>query len=827
MRFLFLLIYALLLGFGAYATPVCRIQRFDENDGLAQWHVTQMTQDRQGMMWFSTWNGLCCYDGYEFQGFKGHVGDGSQIATDRIRSVWLCSDGNLGCRVDEDFYLFSLRSYRFVPDANVQRRGANAVAVKDDRPYNYRDRMGTLWTVYSDGRLTFRERGKKGETLYSGVKSLESARFCMPDIQGNLWVAATSCIYRIAFPEQRGTVVRSASLAETKAFFIDRHNRYWVATKEDNSIAVYSAGNKLVGYLSPTGTLVSHYVKFACPVYCISQCHDGTVWLGSKPGGLYRLTEKDGGKAYRVEHVGGLVCNDVYDIKEDRWGRLWVATLGGGLCCVENPGAERPRVLLPGRELKYYPQSLARKVRMVHIMKNDVLLAATTDGLLAVQLRGGGGMASSQFRLHTREARRTDALSCSATMNVAEDAGGRIFVSTESGGVNMITDRHLTAERLHFRHFGKAEGLPTDVALSVMPYGKRLLVVSSNSIIIFNPDKPRECEVFGKSFFLSECRFSEALPVRLPDGRWIFGLQDGLFSVSPQQLHKSGFIPKLALTKLRVQGRQGDGSINAADTIVLNTEERSLTLSFAALDYLSPADIRYAFALVKGEGDAADVVWNQIGHDHSATLLDLEPGEYRMLIRSTNSDGIWVDNTRTLTIIVTPAFRETVLARILLLLLIVAAVGGAVYTFIYIRRIDRQRREVLKAYLSLLNTGGGDGVESPQTKSPQLSDEDDAIMRRVSAFVEQHLGDADVNVGDMAEAAMLSRSGLQRKMKQIAGVTPLDFLREARMKHACHLLSTTRMNVGEVAFACGFSDPKYFSRCFKSSTGKSPTEWRG
>lgn len=83
---------SLLSAVSAAATPICHIQRYDESDGLTQWHVTQMAQDSQGMMWFSTWNGLCRFDGYEFRGFKGRVGDGSRLATDRMRSVWLCND---------------------------------------------------------------------------------------------------------------------------------------------------------------------------------------------------------------------------------------------------------------------------------------------------------------------------------------------------------------------------------------------------------------------------------------------------------------------------------------------------------------------------------------------------------------------------------------------------------------------------------------------------------------------------------------------------------------------------------------------------------------
>jgi transcriptional regulator GlxA family with amidase domain len=93
-------------------------------------------------------------------------------------------------------------------------------------------------------------------------------------------------------------------------------------------------------------------------------------------------------------------------------------------------------------------------------------------------------------------------------------------------------------------------------------------------------------------------------------------------------------------------------------------------------------------------------------------------------------------------------------------------------------------------------------------------------------FVEENLSNSEAGVGDMASAAAVSRSGLQRKLKQAMGITPQDLLKEARIKRACQLLRQTDKNVAEVAYACGFSDPKYFSRSFKQSTGKSPTEYR-
>jgi AraC-like DNA-binding protein len=100
------------------------------------------------------------------------------------------------------------------------------------------------------------------------------------------------------------------------------------------------------------------------------------------------------------------------------------------------------------------------------------------------------------------------------------------------------------------------------------------------------------------------------------------------------------------------------------------------------------------------------------------------------------------------------------------------------------------------------------------------------MMRRIMAFIEENIGNGDASVGDMAAAAATSRSGLQRKLKQTMGITPQDLLREARIKHACKLLRQTTKTVAEVAYSCGFSDPKYFSRCFKQSIGMSPTDYK-
>jgi hypothetical protein len=94
-------------------------------------------------------------------------------------------------------------------------------------------------------------------------------------------------------------------------------------------------------------------------------------------------------------------------------------------------------------------------------------------------------------------------------------------------------------------------------------------------------------------------------------------------------------------------------------------------VTFVALDYRAPENIRYAYKMT---GDAD---WHFLHSNHSITLPELAPGTYHLLLRSTNAEGRWADNTRTLTIVVKPRFVETVwfvLLMVFLLLGLVAAV---------------------------------------------------------------------------------------------------------------------------------------------------------
>lgn len=111
-------------------------------------------------------------------------------------------------------------------------------------------------------------------------------------------------------------------------------------------------------------------------------------------------------------------------------------------------------------------------------------------------------------------------------------------------------------------------------------------------------------------------------------------------------------------------------------------------------------------------------------------------------------------------------------------------------------------------------------VDDIKMKSP-----DDKLLERVMSVINKNLGNADLNVNTIADEVGISRVHLHRKMKELIGQTPHDFIRNIRMKKAANLLSGGNMNVSEVMYACGFSNAASFSTVFKKMYGMSPRDY--
>ncbi len=110
-------------------------------------------------------------------------------------------------------------------------------------------------------------------------------------------------------------------------------------------------------------------------------------------------------------------------------------------------------------------------------------------------------------------------------------------------------------------------------------------------------------------------------------------------------------------------------------------------------------------------------------------------------------------------------------------------------------------------------------------KEIKMESMDDLFMNRFLKLIEESYTDPGFSIEKGSEKLGLSRVHLYRKVKELAGVTPTDFLRNYRLKKAAALLRRKTGNVNEVAYATGFGSPAYFSKCFKAVYNITPTEY--
>jgi AraC-like DNA-binding protein len=113
-----------------------------------------------------------------------------------------------------------------------------------------------------------------------------------------------------------------------------------------------------------------------------------------------------------------------------------------------------------------------------------------------------------------------------------------------------------------------------------------------------------------------------------------------------------------------------------------------------------------------------------------------------------------------------------------------------------------------------------DKIEEKQVKS-----NDEALMERVMQAVNKHMDDSDFTAAQLATEVGLSRTHLQRKMKDITGLNVKEFVRNLRLEQAARMLREQKLNVSQVAYSVGFSNLAHFSTVFRKHFGVSPSEY--
>ncbi len=102
---------------------------------------------------------------------------------------------------------------------------------------------------------------------------------------------------------------------------------------------------------------------------------------------------------------------------------------------------------------------------------------------------------------------------------------------------------------------------------------------------------------------------------------------------------------------------------------------------------------------------------------------------------------------------------------------------------------------------------------------------DEKFLTNITALIEEHITDSTLNVNALCEWTSTANKQMYRKIKQLTGMTPVEYIKSIRMKKAAMLLKQQRFTVAEVMYMVGFSNHSYFSKCFQATFGITPKEY--
>lgn len=152
---------------------------------------------------------------------------------------------------------------------------------------------------------------------------------------------------------------------------------------------------------------------------------------------------------------------------------------------------------------------------------------------------------------------------------------------------------------------------------------------------------------------------------------------------------------------------------------------------------------------------------------------------------------------------------------------------SATYLKQRMRNIIDNQRMLQQSLLEQIKpaTPEGDG-QSIRLKTTNIVDSDRQMLDRLLAYIDENMGNPELVIEDLASAVCLGRTVFYNKVKTMTGTSPVELLRHLRIQRAEDMIAQTSEPFSQIAYAVGFSDPKYFGKCFKKQTGLTPSEYR-
>lgn len=679
--------------------------------------IRAITTDYRGHLWISNVNGISMLNPKTGK-LTNIPGGGSKIGTLTTRTI-LClfedSKRRMWVGSDDGLFLYNRATNSFLHYTHSSTQ-PNSLAGKATRSIS-EDENGNLW-IGTDGGLSKLLPGGRGFQNFrnkEGVRSISSNDIyaVASDSNGKLWLGTEEGVnildvqsgaIDVYKPDSRN--IYSLAGKSVRFVYIDDLGTHWVSTfkgginKSDKNLNLFNL--KRSNPFDDRGLSSSNVTSFAesrngaifvgtdggglnqfdrrtglfkhiplqpkdgnssskLAVLSLEMSKNDRLWIGTYVNGLYSLDLKTGRTDHFVKGANGasLINNNVFCLKEDSRGNIWIGTNGEGVS-IYNPVNKTFKA--------FYKNNSPAGVRRLPTNGYIRAIEEDTEGNMWIGSHGSGlavfNPKTESFRLLSKA---NSKLPNDVVLCIAEDKSSNIWVGTR-GGLSVYDKK--TAQ---FISYSEREGLSNAVVYDIIEDKRGVLWISTNSgISSFNP-QTRKFINYNNYNGVQNSNFNSGAGLRSSDGELFFGGQDGFNYFNPANLKKSANIPPVLITELKVdnktivpsEGSQIAEHISVAKEIHLDYAQ-NFSLDFVALSYITPQQYRYSYKL-----EGFDKGWNNVGSVRTASYTNLDPGEYVFKVRAMDRDGHSFGKITSITVHVKPPFWLTVYAYIFYFIAIV------------------------------------------------------------------------------------------------------------------------------------------------------------
>lgn len=646
-------------------------------DVMPQTSVKSLMEDSRGNIWIGTWNeGLyrLSTDGafHSYPRFNerksAHV-----IFEDSRHRIWV---GSWDCGL-------SMLRNPYDPEKvsweNYTHDTSDPTSISDNIIYSISEDPSThtLWIGTRKGVSLLHESSTAFEHIYSdgNDNSVKEVTSIIHDRAGVMWISILGKGAMSFASKSTGlNLDRLDGIRErfgtnsVQRVSGDRQGRLWISLGANSGVAVYDMRDGSVS--ANPGHPFSAASATPYTTQCIIQASDGKMYVGTYDGGLY-IISSDGKtmEHHTRSNTPWLAGDRVSAIYEDSSGRMWFGAL---------PGLT---VLMPDGTYCRFDSLFEEGISVNSIVEGaDGCIWVGSKNLGVVRIDGYGTRPSA-YSVKTYNPSGASLNSTAVTVLYC-DISGRVWAGTSGAGLSLYDYTEDSFTPVHVKW-----NLPGDVISSILGDSASNLWIGSNMGLYrlrVSPDNSTASfKVFTSSDGAQDNIFSHNAAFRDYAGRMFFGGPHGLNIISGELTEDESCSLPVTITDIKVSGvsweRMSDDERDAVsqlapgytECIRLNPSQNNFSIEFMVLDFLNnPLQHKYAYRL-----DGFDSGWQYPDASRRfAYYNNLSPGEYTFRVMTSDAKGAWSGKERTLKVIVEPSLWATWWAKLIYLLISLAAI---------------------------------------------------------------------------------------------------------------------------------------------------------